>query len=65
MQFPTDSEALHQGINVYLKIDAEIPVKRVKQIPRGVLLQKETNGIVYCYLSGLTKMFCWNMSDLK
>lgn len=58
-------EALHQGINVYLKIDTEINVKRVKQILRGVLLQKETSGIVYCYLSCIKKMYCWNMGDLK
>lgn len=58
-------EALHQGVNVYLKIDTEIKVKRIKQILRGVLLQKENAGIVYCYISCKKTMYCWNMADLK
>lgn len=58
-------EALHQGINVYLKIDSSIPVKRIKQILRGVLLQKENRGIVYCYITDIKIMYCWKMIDLK
>lgn len=57
--------ALHQGVNVYLKIDSQITVKRIKQILRGVLLQKENNGIVYCYVSYKKMMYTWNMADLK
>lgn len=58
-------DALHQGNNVYLKIDSEIKEKRVKQIIRGVLLEKENEGVIYCYLTRLLKMITWNMSDLK
>lgn len=58
-------DALHQGMNVYLKVDTEISVKRIKQILRGVLLQKETVGIVYCYVTCRKTMYCWKMSDLK
>lgn len=58
-------EALRQGVNVYLKIDSEITVKRIRQILRGVLLQKENAGLVYCYLTHEKKMYCWKMIDLK
>ncbi len=58
-------DALHQGMNVYLKVDTEISVKRIKQILRGVLLQKETGGIVYCYVTCRKTMYCWKMADLK
>lgn len=58
-------EALHQGVNVYLKIDTEIKLKRIKQILRGVLLQKENNGLIYCYLTCKETMYCWKMTDLK
>ena len=58
-------EALRQGVNVYLKIDSEITVKRIRQILRGVLLQKDNAGLVYCYLSLEKTMYCWKMIDLK
>ena len=58
-------DALNQGMNVYLKVDTEISVKRIKQILRGVLLQKENSGIVYCYVTCRKTMYCWNMADLK
>ena len=37
-------DALHQGQNVYLKIDSNITVKRIKQIIAGVLKEKENTG---------------------
>lgn len=58
-------EALHQGVNVYLKIDADIKVKRIKQILRGVLLSKSNEGVVFCYVANKSTMYCWNMTDLK
>lgn len=58
-------EALRQGVNVYLKIDSPVPVKRIKQVLRGVLLHKENTGTVYCYISKSGTMYCWQMSDLK
>ncbi|MBR6565681.1 MAG: hypothetical protein IKK79_02600 [Spirochaetaceae bacterium] len=50
---------------MYLKIDSAIPVKRIKQVLRGVLLHKENTGTVYCYISQSERMYCWQMADLK
>ena len=58
-------EALHQGRNVYLKIDSNIKVKRIKQIIFGVLKEKDNNGKIYCYITRLDMMYVWNMLDLK
>lgn len=58
-------EALHQGQNVYLKIDSSITVKRIKQILSGVLKEKTNAGKVYCYVSRLDVLYSWNMQDLK
>lgn len=58
-------DALHQGQNVYLKIDSNITVKRIKQILAGVLKEKENNGKVYCYVTRLNALYTWNMQDLK
>ncbi len=58
-------EALHQGRNVYLKIDTSITIRRIKQILAGVLKEKKNNGIVYCYISRLCRMYIWNMQGLK
>lgn len=58
-------EALHQGVNVYLKIDNGLSVKRIKQILRGVLINKDNEGIIYCYITAKKVMYCWKMSDLK
>ena len=46
-------DALHQGQNVYLKIDSNITVKRIKQIIAGVLKEKENTGKVYFYISAI------------
>lgn len=58
-------DALHQGQNVYLKIDSNITVKRIKQIIAGVLKEKENTGKVYCYITRLDTFYQWNMQDLK
>ena len=58
-------EALHQGRNVYLKIDSNIKVKRIKQIIAGVLKEKDNTGKVYCYITRLDVMYTWIMQDLK
>lgn len=58
-------EALHQGQNVYLKIDSSITVKRIKQILSGVLKEKDNSGKVYCYVARLEFLYTWNMQDLK
>lgn len=58
-------DALHQGDNVYLKIDSDITVKRVKQILAGVLKEKNSTGIVFCYITRLDVLYTWNMQDLK
>ena len=58
-------EALHQGCNVYLKIDSDVKEKRVRQILHGVLKDKACTGLVYCYFSNSRKMYCWRMADLK
>lgn len=58
-------EALHQGRNVYLKIDSSITVKRIKQILAGVLKVKNNNGKVYCYITRLDVMYTWDMQVLK
>ena len=58
-------EALHQGRNVYLKIDSNIKVKRIKQIIAGVLKEKDNDGKIYCYITRLDEMYIWNMQDLK
>lgn len=58
-------DALHQGYNVYLKIDSDIKEKRVRQILHGVLKEKDCDGLVYCYLTVKNKMYCWKMNDLK
>ena len=58
-------EALHQGRNVYLKIDSNIKVKRIKQIIAGVLKEKNNDGKIYCYVTRLDEMYVWNMLDLK
>ena len=58
-------DALHQGYNVYLKIDSDIKEKRIRQILHGVLKDKDCNGLVYCYITEKEKMYCWKMTDLK
>lgn len=58
-------EALHQGRNVYLKIDSNIKVKRIKQIISGVLKEKDNSGKVYCYITRLDVMYTWSMQNLK
>ncbi len=58
-------EALHQGRNVYLKIDSNVTVKRIKQIVAGVLKDKENDGKVYCYITRLDVLYTWDMRDLK
>lgn len=58
-------EALHQGRNVYLKIDSTITVKRIKQIIAGVLKDKNNEGKLYCYITRLDALYIWNMQDLK
>ena len=58
-------DALHQGRNVYLKIDSDIRVKRIKQIISGVLKEKNAVGKVYCYITRLNVLYTWNMQDLK
>ncbi|MBR0032500.1 MAG: hypothetical protein IJP61_09460 [Treponema sp.] len=58
-------DALHQGQNVYLKIDTNIPVKRIKQILAGVLKEKDIMGKVYCYITRLKVLYTWFMQDLK
>ena len=58
-------DALHQGKNVYLKIDSTITVKRIKQILAGVLKDKDNKGKVYCYITRIEKLYNWNMQDLK
>lgn len=58
-------DALHQGKNVYLKIDSTITVKRIKQILAGVLKDKDNKGKVYCYITRIEKLYTWNMQDLK
>ena len=58
-------DGLHQGRNVYLKIDSHISVLRIRQILHGVLKNKENTGIVYCYVTDKQTMYCWKMSDLK
>ena len=58
-------DALHQGANVYLKIDSSITVKRIKQIVAGVLKEKQNAGKLYCYITRLDKLHVWAMQDLK
>lgn len=58
-------DGLHQGRNVYLKIDSHLSVLRIRQILHGVLKNKENTGIVYCYVTDKQTMYCWKMSDLK
>ena len=58
-------EALHQGNNIYLKIDSMIKEKRIRQILHGVLKDKNCKGLVYCYITEKKKMYCWKMTDLK
>ena len=58
-------DGLHQGRNVYIKIDSHIPAKRVRQILHGVLKDKNNDGLVYCYITDEKTMYYWKMSDLK
>lgn len=58
-------EALHQGQNVYLKIDSTVTIRRIKQILSGVLKEKDNTGKVYCYVSRLDVFYSWNMQNLK
>lgn len=58
-------DALHQGHNVYLKIDSDLTVKRIKQILSGVLKEKENDGKIYCYITRLDVLYIWSMQDLK
>lgn len=58
-------EALRQGQNIYLKIDGNITVRRIKQIISGVLKGKPNDGIIYCYVSRLGMLYTWKMKDLK
>ncbi|MDE5615094.1 MAG: hypothetical protein K2I74_10690 [Treponemataceae bacterium] len=58
-------DALHQGRNVYLKIDSGATVRRIRQILAGVLKKKDNVGKVYCYVTRVDAMYTWNMQDLK
>lgn len=58
-------DALHQGRNVYLKIDSDVTVKRTKQILAGVLKEKDADGKIYCYITRLDTLYTWNMQDFK
>ncbi|MBP5403325.1 MAG: hypothetical protein J6Y36_09230 [Treponema sp.] len=58
-------EALHQGQNVYLKIDSNVTVKRIKQILSGALKEKDCTGKVYCYVTRLDVLYTWSMQKLK
>ncbi|MBQ7158523.1 MAG: hypothetical protein IJS09_03720 [Treponema sp.] len=58
-------DGLHQGHNVYIKIDSHITVRRVRQILHGVLKGKDNDGLIYCYLTDEKTMYYWQMNDLK
>ncbi len=58
-------DGLHQGRNVYIKIDSHISEKRVRQILHGVLKGKSNSGLVYCYITDEKTMHYWRMDDLK
>ncbi len=58
-------DGLHQGRNVYIKIDSHISEKRVRQILHGVLKGKSNSGLVYCYITDEKTMHYWKMDDLK
>lgn len=58
-------EALKQGQDVFLKIDANISVTRTKEILHGVLKDKDNDDVVYCYFNKDKKLYRWNMSILK
>ena len=58
-------DGLHQGHNVYIKIDSPISAKRVQQILHGGMKDKSNNGLVYCYIAASKIMYHWKMDDLK
>ncbi|MFC2281094.1 MAG: phage minor capsid protein [Treponema socranskii subsp. buccale] len=58
-------EALKQGQDVFLKIDASISVTRTKEILHGVLKDKDNDDVIYCYFSKDKKLYRWKMSVLK
>lgn len=58
-------EALKQGQDVFLKIDANISVTRTKEILHGVLKDKDNDDVVYCYFNKDKKLYRWKMSILK
>ena len=58
-------DGLHQGRNVYIKIDSHIAVRRIRQILHGVLKGKENDGLIYCYVTNEKTMYYWEMDDLK
>ena len=58
-------EALKQGQDVFLKIDANISVTRTKELLHGVLKDKDNDDVIYCYFNKDKKMYRWKMSVLK
>lgn len=58
-------EALKQGQDVFLKIDANISVTRTKERLHGVLKDKDNDDVIYCYFSKDKKLYRWKMSILK
>jgi len=58
-------EALKQGQDVFLKIDANISVTRTKERLHGVLKDKDNDDVIYCYFNKDKKLYRWKMSILK